>query len=274
MLIIIEGPDASGKTSLARSLAGLRFMEVHHHGPYPKVGDVSRRYLDSIRRSRGLKSPVLPQGVVMDRSWYSEPIYGRVKRAGQDRVGIMRRVLEREALGAGGVLVLSRASFAWTLEKWRTTREEQYVQEAETHQQVWHEYQRLSSELPTVEFDPEESGVRTWPLFERITTARIENHGPGIGCFRKGVVLVVEDWPWHDQFVEESLDSYGISERDLYWVAPGEDPSFLERLEPERVLAVGEGSDEWCQSVGIENWMTIPPEDLARALVRVRGEAR
>lgn len=109
-IILLEGPDCSGKTTLARHL-------VEHHGA---------RYIHC-RRDRNiwrLQTAALrlaaewaqTQLVVLDRHWISECIYGRVFRGGSafpHSARSMHRMLER----FGTLTVLCLPPVEWVVER-------------------------------------------------------------------------------------------------------------------------------------------------------------
>jgi GTPase SAR1 family protein len=79
-VIILEGPDGGGKTSLAKKLMAEGF-QYRHEGPPPIGVDLISYYLKILDDS--LKSPM---NVVHDRLWLGERVYGPISR-GSDRIG-------------------------------------------------------------------------------------------------------------------------------------------------------------------------------------------
>lgn len=74
MIIIIEGPDGSGKTTLARQLASQTGWPILHRSAPKNAEDKLRmfeQYKDIIRDSKD---------VIFDRCWYSEMAYGPTMR--------------------------------------------------------------------------------------------------------------------------------------------------------------------------------------------------
>lgn len=73
-IIVFEGPDGAGKSTLAKKVAEALDATVIHHGPYPEVTDgldLARIYRDSMAG---------PESVVLDRCWISERPYGMFYR--------------------------------------------------------------------------------------------------------------------------------------------------------------------------------------------------
>lgn len=80
-IVILEGPDGGGKTTLAKKLVDMGF-DYRHEGPPKQGADLVAHYLKIIDDS--LKSP---RPVVHDRLWLGERIYGPIAR-GKDNLGI------------------------------------------------------------------------------------------------------------------------------------------------------------------------------------------
>ena len=77
-IIILEGPDGGGKTTLANRLRDQYNYQVWHTGkpePWFKDEDLAYYYKLSLWRAR-----TLGQSVVFDRHWLGELVYGPVMR--------------------------------------------------------------------------------------------------------------------------------------------------------------------------------------------------
>jgi hypothetical protein len=79
-VVILEGPDGGGKTTLAHALVKRGFV-YRHEGPPPEGVDLIAHYLEILNES--IESPV---DTVHDRLWLGERIYGPIAR-GVDRIG-------------------------------------------------------------------------------------------------------------------------------------------------------------------------------------------
>lgn len=77
MLIILEGPDGAGKTTLANQFKDYKYV---HHGLYRDDNqfELIERYAQSIHKAE--------DNTIIDRCYLSELVYGRVKR-GKSRLG-------------------------------------------------------------------------------------------------------------------------------------------------------------------------------------------
>lgn len=72
MMIVVEGPDGSGKSSLVRRLHDLTGLKVHHRGGPPETWEIA---LSQMSRTFTQK------GMILDRTIFvSEIVYGRAMR--------------------------------------------------------------------------------------------------------------------------------------------------------------------------------------------------
>jgi hypothetical protein len=122
-LVVLEGPDAAGKTTLARAIVGALGYEYRHEGPPPADDlDVFGYYLKKL--TYAATETFMVPGVVLDRFALGERVYGPILR-GQDRLGFIGWRRMRELLDElGAVRVLCLPSRARCLATWRATREE------------------------------------------------------------------------------------------------------------------------------------------------------
>lgn len=111
-LVIFEGPDGGGKTTLAKALSNSINGDYVHHGPYLDIEDgrlLAEKYIDSLMPARLGNAPV-----VLDRSWISEVPYGLAFRDGADRIGpVMKERLE---------LLARHAIYVWCLPSWESVQ--------------------------------------------------------------------------------------------------------------------------------------------------------
>ncbi len=271
-LTIFEGVDGAGKSWLIERLGP--FNRVVAHGPYlGRTGfEIARTYARSIHAARRGAQ------VALDRSWYSEGIYGPVVR-GVDRLdGADLRMLDRLALAYNAVLVLLRSRREEALAVWRSRTE--YVRDPRLFDEIFDRYASLTSRhLPTIVIDRATVAPHAFVGYvrERLLEVRGRaNAGPGIGYFGpprglgRQTLVVGErassggavDTPFvafHNggcsRWFAQRLDEAGASERGLYWVnarRPGgawQDPSFLDHLTPLRVVALGSVAERWLRRI-------------------------
>jgi len=159
-ITVFEGPDGSGKSTLALKHAAATGARYVHCGPYLGVRSIGRLYLEAML-------PALDgyQDVVLDRCWLSEPIYGKVHRGGEDRLGVAgRRMLERVALRCGAAVVLCLPPLEACLSAFRARRGAEYLASEEALRRVWRRYDEgfLAVNDPA----PDEAAERVFRLTE------------------------------------------------------------------------------------------------------------
>lgn len=158
-LIIVEGPDGAGKSTLIEQLGKERIItKVHHHGAYLGEESILGHYLESINDAL-----ISPNGdVVMDRSWIAEPIYGAVMRGGSCRItSEQRQMLERFAVfQCRAVAVLCLPPLEVCLTSWQKRLAREYPQKLEQMQNIYAGYEQWWSSLeaednllPVVRYD-------------------------------------------------------------------------------------------------------------------------
>lgn len=121
-IIIIEGCDGTGKSTLARALAKLLGWRYHHEG---KPTQPAFEYYMNLANT-------LEGNVVMDRAHLGELVYPRVKPQ-EGRPGLMlweQHAIERVLTARGALLVHAQASPEWILNVFRE-RGEEYMTENE-----------------------------------------------------------------------------------------------------------------------------------------------
>lgn len=278
MIVILEGPDGGGKTSLGRQLSKDAFfgpngaVTTHavHHGPYPGMTQgLAVKYLASLRRRHHDNQKVL---VLMDRSWLSEPVYGAALRGGQDRVGVaQRRMLERVALKCGAMVVMCRPPWEVVKANWARRKGDELIQEEAWLKQVYDGYAQVRTDLPVLDFDYTQPVISLDRLFEYVTKALSPYRPPatGVGQWGPGSTLLVGErvssagWPdmpfvsFHEggcsAWLARQLESWRVPESSLYWVNAYQlSPDFMGRDDaPKKVVALGKVAAAWCRKAGL-----------------------
>lgn len=104
MIIILEGPDGSGKTTLGRSLAKrMNARYIHATYKFPKKMFTYQTAL----MHEAMRAVAAGQPVIMDRLWISEAIYAKVFRDGSPWP-LMGRYFERLLYKVGGFYIYCR----------------------------------------------------------------------------------------------------------------------------------------------------------------------
>lgn len=96
MIVILEGPDGSGKTTAAQHAVQAGYAVVHHGPPKPDE-DVFRTYLEALL--------TCPPNTVFDRLFHGERVYGPLLRGESQLTRGQVAYLEQVAAGRGAVVV-------------------------------------------------------------------------------------------------------------------------------------------------------------------------
>lgn len=141
MIIILEGPDGSGKTTLANKLHQQTGYQLLHR-TQPKNEEDKKRMMDEYIQ-------VLKAGknVIMDRSWYSEMVYGPVMRDASVITYPQMYELEKLATKYGAIVIHCTAPEA-TLWKRCLRRGEDYITKRETFHELFVGYNQLMYNVP------------------------------------------------------------------------------------------------------------------------------
>lgn len=259
MLIILEGPDGAGKTTLAAELTKRYHAEIINHGPYLGEDRIFHRYAGSLMAAFGRA----PQDTIFDRSWISEPIYGNVMRDGVNRIGTQAHMLERAAMGLNAVVILCLPPWKECKQTFAKRALSEYPRREEQLQRIWEAYRKISTAIPLLVWDYTRDATPI--LMAHIAMLRVKNAnlGPGVGLWRPGrVSLVVGERqntnpepvpaPWVfvgdegcSPWLADRLEEFSICENELYWVnalrpdGSTQDMSFVKALQPIRTVAMG-----------------------------------
>lgn len=291
MIVILEGPDGAGKSTLAQALynalSGDDDTSLIHHGPYKGLesNELAKTYFGSMTSALTYN-----KHVILDRSWYSESIYGDVYRSGANRIPmIYRRMLERAALSRGAILVKCLPSLEACLEAFEGRPE--YLDSTAQLTQVfnaYHDWTFHRDDFPAVVYNRElEFNRETHKAILRYTP---ENPYSGGGRYAKGNVLVLcskwrvahvkpgavvvpyvnfnetfEGTPSASNVITTEFERQSIPEQDIYWVnvenTRGEtlDSSIIEDMAPSHIIAIGAQPLQWCRANGVEHHHVSQP---------------
>lgn len=141
MIIILEGPDGSGKTTLANQLQKQTGYQLLHR-TQPKNDEDKKRMMDEYIQ-------VLKAGknCIMDRSWYSEMVYGPVMRDASVITFPQMYELERLAAKYGAIIIYCTAPET-TLWKRCMRRGEGYITKRETFHEICTGFRQLMCNVP------------------------------------------------------------------------------------------------------------------------------
>lgn len=279
-IILLEGCDGTGKTTLARALGG-RYV---HHGPMSSGAVAWRAYLGCLLQAQRRPGEL----AVVDRAWPSEPIYAaRVHRRAPRLSAIERRLLERVALAAGTVLV--RCDPGW--EAVRASYHEhgdRLIASEEQLRLIWDDYRALTSELATCTHDYRVATPVDALHWAKMRGPVVAPYGV-VGRWAPGetVLLVGErpngkatDTPFVSnhtggcsQWLAAQLAEAGVRERDLTWAnaftARGRElsPKVVRDLRPRAIVLLGVVAWAWYRE-------TYPGSDFAHRVTHPQYHKR
>lgn len=145
MIIILEGPDGSGKTTLAKQLQARYSLKYHHEGPPPtdiKALDHYGAVLDNLRQ----------ENVVIDRFALGERVYGPILR-GSDTLGADGwHVFQRLTRATLAIEILCLPSYETCRAAWASGRPELVKNEPQFHQ-IYEGWKRVSDRVDQYIYD-------------------------------------------------------------------------------------------------------------------------
>ena len=141
MIIILEGPDGSGKSMLAQKLAQQTGYMLMHRSQ-PKSEEDKARMMDEYKQV--IKSG---KNVIFDRCWYSEMVYGPVMRDTSVISHTQMFELERMMMRNGAIVIHCTGPLT-TLWRRCLTRGEDYIVDKETYEHIYYSYYDLLHTVP------------------------------------------------------------------------------------------------------------------------------
>ena len=143
MIIIIEGPDGAGKTTLANKIKDQTGYLLMHRSQ-PKTEEDKKRMMDEYMQV--IKSG---KNCVFDRSWYSEMVYGPVMRDASVITYPQMYELER-MLARNGALIIHCTGPEIALWKRCLKRGEDYITDRETFSKIYTGFDELMHDVPHI----------------------------------------------------------------------------------------------------------------------------
>lgn len=222
-IIILEGPDGGGKTTLAQRLAKEHHFRVIKTGPPQPGENLLRSYSFSLASALADDRPV-----VFDRHYLGESIYGPILREADTLGEYGRDLLERVCRARGVRVLVVLPNYERVYDAWAKKTEDLVEDPGQLH----HVYQRYTQQLTRCRWmqslDPYLSeSLVTWQLHDPLPTLP-----PGaVGNPTADTLFVGErispaspyfmfDWPFHDEgacsrYLWDRLRDAGIDERSI-----------------------------------------------------------
>jgi len=140
MIIVLEGPDGAGKSTLAAEFVKRGFRLAYHDNP-PEFGeDKFETYTKTI-----LGAIKTGEDVVFDRFAPSEHVYGLVRR-GETQIGIEQlRLINRLLYSRGALTIFCLPPLETVEANWRARLKDELVQDFSQLEKIYHAYGSLRS---------------------------------------------------------------------------------------------------------------------------------
>lgn len=228
-VIILEGPDGGGKTTLANYLHDTYGYRIHKFNQ-PRPGeDLFTTYTQAL-----LDAVQGWQPVVFDRHYLGESVYGPIMR-GVDTLGEMGQTLIERLCAANGVpVILCLPTFNQLVKNWEDKKGNDYLKTQKQLTQVKNAYMDHAERrerkpwFRMYRYDMGEIGDRLLEVYQPLRRLP-----PGFSGSPEAKVLLVGDqvnphavaWdlPFHDlkgssRYLYDRVESLGVHENDLAWV--------------------------------------------------------
>lgn len=147
MIVVLEGCDGSGKTTLARQLCERYDLKYHHEGPPPLNVSPLEHYGWILEAARWNIKKGHVRGVVFDRLALGERVYGSIYR-NDDRLGADGwRVFKRLLAAADALHVVCDPGFNVCRENWGRRQNNEMIAEVDALKRVHERYRELTAEI-------------------------------------------------------------------------------------------------------------------------------
>lgn len=153
MIYIIEGPDGAGKTTLAKQIKEASpGSQILHFGA-PETDEDAERYwqiyFQALKEHAG-------ETIILDRSWYSDMVYGPIMRNRLEMTPQHKEMLELTVRALGGGIVIYCTGSQQRLWARCRARGETYIPDSNVHKEICKAYDRVMKTvqwLPVVCYD-------------------------------------------------------------------------------------------------------------------------
>lgn len=136
MIVIVEGPDGAGKTTLARALSQHYGLSYQHEGPPPNDVDLLGYYSQKLDRVRG-------KNVIFDRFAMGQLVYGPMLR-NDERFGTEEwRVFTRLLSAANVDHIIVMPSYDICLKRWQHSKKKELFSDKHVFDKTYERWSEL-----------------------------------------------------------------------------------------------------------------------------------
>lgn len=241
-LVILDGPDGVGKTTLGQELAK-RYDGHYMHLTYRFKDRMFLYHTAALDRAVKLSATKL---VVVDRLWLSELCYANAYRGGS-RWPLMWRIMERVIHKVGGIhvvcLPVNVREYMEHYARLKETRNELYSDTLPVYIEYHHQFEKMKSWEHVLRFDMFHDNVDvTIAKIRNLVQTRVESQDPfirdprnynALGHIGSAEFIIVGDvsnprkhraswWPFYDYsgsslYLTEMFDRLGFDESKFIW---------------------------------------------------------
>lgn len=154
MIIIVEGPDGAGKTTVIEKLLKSHPGSSYRHFSYPETDEEAFNYYQTY--AQAIKETDPTRVTLFDRSWYSDLIYGPIFRNRQEMSFLHAEMLDALVITHGGGFIIyctAPLNILWARCK---KRGESFIKNIAQLEKISDDYRSILSTkctLPVIRFD-------------------------------------------------------------------------------------------------------------------------
>jgi thymidylate kinase len=141
MIALLEGCDATGKTTLANSPVFSGYWK-YHHGAYPSPKDAYNAYRNLLRSILEFKAQGSIPNVVIDRMHISERVYGE-RYHGRWMTDSQYWHIDEMFCDVGGIVIHCHLPWENVVENWKAKLREEMIQDENLLKKIYTAYQDL-----------------------------------------------------------------------------------------------------------------------------------
>jgi hypothetical protein len=285
LIIILEGVDGSGKTTLAKELAQRYNAEIHHEGPPPKFMNhrVRRRPSLTLGHYASILQSMRGKNVILDRWALGERVYGPILRK-KDKLGADGwTLLNRLIMASGAYQVLCMPPYKVCLANWRS-RHGELIKDETAYRKTYEKYAELAvTTAPDIIYDYTK-GPWNHELTPKLELPLNMSGSPSASYLVVGeigkrgkreesaLLLSYFNLAPASQWLTKALYAAGFKEHELAWIVPYEESGHRrvrknmwqnKNVIPRTfryVIAVGETAEITCRAQDLPYFYVISPK--------------